>query len=94
MKTNFKQTSGRRLERFFKGPANHRRIDILLLLDKEENISLGEISEKLNVSFKTISGHTKKLTESGLLNKRYADTTVLHSLSPYGKKFVKFIKSF
>ena len=83
------------LERNFKGVANHRRIEVLLLVSKVENISLNGIAEKLECNFKTLSEHTRKLVQAGLLNKRHtSDGAVRHSLSPYGKKFVKFIESF
>jgi DNA-binding MarR family transcriptional regulator len=82
------------LERNFKGVANHRRIEILLLVSQEENISLIGISKALKCNFKTLSEHTRKLVQAGLLNKtRTGDGAVRHTLSPYGKKFVKFIKS-
>jgi predicted transcriptional regulator len=85
---------GRKLEKHFKGAANHRRINILLLLHKKEGLSLEQISENLDANYKTISEHTKKLAQAGLINKNYINTIVSHSLSPYGKKFVKFIKTF
>jgi DNA-binding MarR family transcriptional regulator len=82
------------LERNFKGVANHRRIEILLLVSREENISLIGISRALKCNFKTLSEHTRKLAHAGLLNKsRMGDGAVRHTLSPYGKKFVKFIET-
>jgi DNA-binding MarR family transcriptional regulator len=83
------------LERNFKGMANHRRIEILLLVSRADNISLNGIAKALKCNFKTLSEHTRKLVQAGLLNKRHtSDGAVQHSLSPYGKKFVKFIESF
>lgn len=83
------------MERNFKGVANHRRIEVLLLVAKEDNASLTEISKAIKCNFKTLSEHTRKLVQAGLLNKKHVgDGSVRHSLSPYGKKFVKFIESF
>ena len=83
------------LERNFKGAANHRRIEVLLLVSKEDNITLNGIAKTLKCNFKTLSEHTKKLVHAGLLDKKHmGDGAVRHSLSPYGKKFVKFIESF
>ncbi len=83
------------LERHFKGVANRRRIEVLLLVDKEDKISLNEIAKVLKCNFKTLSEHTRKLVQAGLLNKTHtADGAVRHSLSPYGRKFIKFIESF
>ncbi len=83
------------LERHFKGVANRRRIEVLLLVLREDNISLNEIAKALKCNFKTLSEHTKKLVHAGLLNKKHTgDGAVRHSLTPYGKKFIKFIESF
>jgi hypothetical protein len=45
-------------------------------------------------SFKTIAQYLQKLAISGLVNKKYQSQFVTHSLSPYGKKIVKIIKTF
>jgi predicted transcriptional regulator len=84
----------KQLERHFKGVANHRRIAILLVVEKNEGISVEEISDKLEANFKTISQHTRSLVQAGLLNKNYLGRKVQHSLSPYGKIFFEFIKKF
>jgi DNA-binding transcriptional ArsR family regulator len=86
--------TAKQLERYFKGVANHRRIDILLLVEKNDGISVENIADILKVNFKTISQHTHSLVRAGLLNKRYVGRQVAHSLSPYGKSFIKFIKTF
>ena len=84
----------KQLERYFKGAANHWRVAILLLVEKQEGISVDEITQQLRGNFKTISQHTKTLVQAGLLNKKYQGRRVVHFLSPYGKSFVNFIKSF
>jgi DNA-binding MarR family transcriptional regulator len=86
--------TSKQLERHFKGIANHRRIDILLLVKDFDGITLEDIAEKLQGNFKTISEHTRRLVQAGLLNKRYKGRTVAHSLSPYGQKLVRFITTF
>ena len=86
--------TAKQLERYFKGAANHRRIDILLLVEKNDGLSVEEISDMLEANFKTISQHTHSLVRAGLLNKKYIGRKVAHSLSPYGKSFTKFMKSF
>jgi predicted transcriptional regulator len=86
--------TAKQIERHFKGVANHRRIEILLLVAKQENISLEGIAETLNCNFKTISEHTRKLVQAGLLNKKYNGRRVSHSISPYGERFIKFIETF
>ena len=84
----------KQLERYFKGVSNHNRLDILRLVDKNDGITLGQISEELNKNIKTISEHTRRLVIAGLLNKKYIAQEVNHSLSPYGKSFIKFMNSF
>jgi len=84
----------KQLERHFKGIANHWRIAILLLVAKEEGISVDQITQELNGNFKTISQHTRYLVQAGLLRKEYRGRQVVHFLSPYGKTIVNFIKSF
>ena len=88
------QKTPRQMERHLKGVANHWRISILYLISENEGISLDEINEKLGGNIKTISEHTKKLVQSGLANKSRSGRGVSHSLSPYGKRFLKFIKTF
>ena len=57
--------NSKQLERHIKGIANHRRIDILFLISKSRGIMLDEIARTLDCNFKTISGHTLKLVNSG-----------------------------
>jgi len=89
-----KTKNSKQLERHFKGVANHWRIDILRLVAKNEGLTLDGIVESLDCNFKTISEHTRKLAHAGLVNKKYKGRSVLHSLSPYGKIFHEFIKTF
>jgi DNA-binding MarR family transcriptional regulator len=84
----------KQLERYFKGAANHWRIAILLAVEKNEGIAVEEIAEELDADFKNISQHTRRLVQAGLLNKKYRGRQVAHSLSPYGKSFLKFMRTF
>jgi DNA-binding MarR family transcriptional regulator len=84
----------KQLERYFKGVANHWRIAILLTVEKNEGITVEGITQELGADFKNISQHTRRLVQAGLLNKRYQGRQVAHSLSPYGKSFFRFLKTF
>jgi len=84
----------KQLERYFKGAANHWRIAILLAVHKQEGITVEQMTAALKGNIKTISQHTRALVHAGLLNKKYAGRHVGHSLSPYGQRFISFIKSF
>lgn len=86
--------TSKQLERHFKGVANHWRIEIMYLVNSSDNITLDEIAKQLKANFKTISEHTKKLVQAGLLNKKYKGRNVTHTLSPYGKEMIKVLKSF
>ncbi|MDO9231448.1 MAG: winged helix-turn-helix domain-containing protein [bacterium] len=89
-----KQKTPLQMERHLKGVANHRRIEILFIISEEDGITLDGICEALKGNTKTISEHTKKLVGSGLVNKNRRGRRMSHSLSPYGKRFLKFIKTF
>ena len=86
--------TAKQMERHFKGLANHWRISILLAVSRNPNMTLDNITEYLDANMKTISEYTRKLVQAGLLNKKYQGRSVTHTLSPYGKKIVDFIKSF
>ena len=94
MKSKENMKTARQLERYCKGAANHRRVDILFLASRRENLTLEEIADSLGGNIKTISEHTRRLVQAGLLNKKYKGRCVGHSLSPYGKMFVSFLKKF
>ena len=89
-----KVKTARQLERLFKGVAIHRRIAILVLVAKNPGMSLEQIADDLRCNIKTISEHTRRLVHAGLLNKKYKGRTVEHSISPYGKIFYEFIRTF
>jgi len=60
--------TSKQLERHFKGISNHRRIDILLLIDSNNGISLEGIAESSNCNIKTLSEHRRRLSLAGLKN--------------------------
>ena len=88
------QKTAKQIERHAKGIANHHRIDILFVVAENSGITLEKIAESLNANFKTISEHTHRLVKAGLLNKKYKGRSVAHELSPYGKQFYNFLKTF
>ena len=86
--------TAKQMERHFKGIANHWRINIMILVYKNPSITLDGIATELNGNFKTISEHTRRLVQAGLLNKTYAGRNVVHQLSPYGQKMIQCIVIF
>ena len=59
----------KQMERHLKGVSNHRRIEILMMIAKNDGIILESIAENLNCNIKTISEHTRRLVYAGLINK-------------------------
>ena len=86
--------TAKQMERHLNGMANHYRIEILLLIGEREAITLEDIIEAIGANEKTLGEHTRRLYQAGLVNKKYRGKFVEHTLSPYGKSFVKFLKSF
>jgi len=62
-----------------------------MLVSENEGITLDEIAKRLNCNFKTVSEHTRRLLQAGLLRKNYQGRAVCHSLSPYGRMFLEFM---
>ena len=86
--------TAKQMERHLKGMSNHYRIEILLLIAERDGITLEDIVETIGANEKTIGEHTRRLYQAGLLNKKYRGKFVEHTLSPYGKTFVRFLRSF
>lgn len=86
--------SAKQLERYLKGAANHRRIEIIRLVAKRDGIVLDDIASELACNLKTISEHTRRLVHAGLLNKHYQGREVAHTLSPYGRIMLKVFEIF
>lgn len=86
--------TAKQMERHLKGMANHYRIEILLIVAENDKITLEDIVKTLGANEKTIGEHTRRLYQAGLIDKKYRGKFVEHALSPYGKKFVDFLKSF
>jgi DNA-binding transcriptional ArsR family regulator len=89
-----KVKTAKQMERHLKGMANHYRIEILFLIAKHKIITLEGIVDAIGANQKTLGEHTRRLYQAGLINKNYRGKFVEHTLSPYGKTFVNFLKSF
>ena len=81
------------LERIVKGVANHRRIEILELLKQSPELSLENISEKLDVNFKTLSEHIKRLAAAGVVLKRYEGHSGRHKITNRGLIILKCLRT-
>src|SRR3990167_1206516 len=86
--------TAKQMERHLKGMSNHYRIEILLLIAESGGITLEDIVEAIGANEKTLGEHTRRLHQAGLVNKKYRGKFVEHTLSPYGKAFSRFLKTF
>lgn len=80
------------LERIVRGFSNHRRIEILELLEKRPELSVAEISGRLKINFKTASEHIRRLAVAGLLLKRSDGNNIRHKLTSRGISILKFLR--
>ena len=83
----------RQLERIVKGFSNHRRIEIMILLNRRPELSLIEVSEALEINFRTAFEHLRRLIIAGLVMKRSEGNFVRHALTPLGKFILKFLRT-
>ncbi len=84
--------SYRQLERIVRGYSNHRRIQMLHLLESEPELDVMELAQRCGISIKTASEHTRRLAFGGLVLKRPKGRRVLHALSPRGKSILSFLR--
>ena len=83
----------KQLEKLVRGFSNHRRIEMLDLLDDFPDLSVIEISDKLRINYKTGAEHIRRLSITGLVTKRNDDIFVRHSLSDEGTNVLKFLRT-
>lgn len=89
-----KERSYRAMERFVKGFANHRRIEILDLLKRNPELSVDEISSRLKIGYENASDHIRKLAVAGLVLKRHVGRDVRHKLTLRAHHVLTFCKTF
>lgn len=83
----------RKLEHIVRGFSNHRRIQILELLEREPELSVLEIADRLSINFKTASEHIRRLAIANLVMKRNEGASVRHALTTRGKLTLKFLRT-
>lgn len=85
--------TSRHLERIVKGFANHRRLDILMLLKKSPELSVEEVADQLSIGYINASDHIRKMTIAGLIIKRSDGRAVRHKLTPRALHVLSFCKT-
>ena len=87
-----KPKSPLQLERIIKGFANQHRLRILLLLSKNSDVSIENISKQLSIGYMNTSDHVRKLAMGGLVTKKKIGLNVFITLSTRGKSILVFCK--
>ena len=87
------QKSYRELERLVRGFANHRRIQILEILKKNPEMSVDEITTFLDINYKTVADHVRRLAIAGLVLKRSQDVSVRHRITNRAESILKFLRT-
>ena len=82
----------RELERLVKGFANHRRIQILEMLKMTPELSVDDVATELNINFKTVSEHIRRLAIGGLVLKRNHGNYVRHRITGRAESILKFLR--
>ena len=93
MKKDTNTKSYRELERMVRGFANHRRIQILEILKKNPEMSVDEIATFLDINYKTVADHVRRLAIVGLVIKRSQDVSVRHRLTGRAESILKFLRT-
>ena len=75
-------TKTKRIEKTLKALANHRRLDILIILKKQKNVTVGEIAEIIRLSFKSTSRHLAVLAAAEIITRDQISSYVYYKISP------------
>jgi len=85
----------KQLTKNFKALGNERRLKILKLLLKEDKLAVGEISDRINLSFRSTSKHLKVLENVGLVEWEQVSTNIYYFMSSdIPAEFLKLIGKF
>ena len=76
-----------------RGFGNHRRIQILELVEEKPEMSVLDVSEKLKINHKTAADHIRRLTIAGLLMKKADGPSIRHKVTPRGHKVLVFLRT-
>lgn len=83
----------KKLNRLLKSLANERRIKILSILLQEGETTVGDLSQKINLSFKSTSKHLNLLEKVGLLDRRTGGSYAFYAIDKERRNLIKFILS-
>ncbi|PIP18153.1 MAG: hypothetical protein COX43_00280 [Parcubacteria group bacterium CG23_combo_of_CG06-09_8_20_14_all_35_9] len=78
--------------KILKSLANEKRLEILEALKKFNELSVSELSQEINLHFKSTSKHLQKLVEAGLVEQRRQGYWAKHNLKKGADKILKAAK--
>ncbi|MEK7503341.1 MAG: metalloregulator ArsR/SmtB family transcription factor [Patescibacteria group bacterium] len=81
------------LERLLKAMANKRRLSILKFLRQHNELSVGDIAERIQLSIKSTSRHLSVLAGADIVEKEQRSTSMFYRLAKIEKQFLKNIFS-
>lgn len=74
-------TSSKELEKVLKAVANKRRIDIMRFIKSKREVTVGDISEEVRLSFKATSKHLRVLYLAGFVEREQSGVQVMYRIS-------------
>ncbi|QSH39334.1 winged helix-turn-helix transcriptional regulator [Candidatus Kaiserbacteria bacterium] len=74
------------LEIIMKGAANKKRIAIISLLARQNDLDVELIAEKLNISYTSAAAHLQKMHAADIVSKEDDGYFVLHRLTTRGRQ--------
>ena len=82
------------LSRKFRALGNERRLKIAKELLRHKRLTVGEISNSINLSFRSTSRHLKVLEAAGLIGWEQVSKNIYYSISPEApKEFLNLVKN-
>lgn len=86
--------TNKELVKILKAMGNERRMDILRRIAKSRQMSVGNLSKMIDLSFRSVSKHLSVLAAAGLVEAKQVSLSRHYSISPdFPKQFVEFLKS-
>jgi len=80
--------------KIFKAIGNERRLDILRRIAKSKQMSVGNLSEMMDLSFRSVSKHLSVLSGAGLVEAKQVSLSRHYFISPdFTKQFIEFLNS-
>lgn len=77
------------MEKIYKALANRRRLAIIRYLHKNDGVTVGDISEEINLSFTATSKHLQVLKAVSIIRNNQINTEQHYYLIDRNNKFIK-----